>query len=98
MTYVLFFLNTVWALYLIRRLMQFWKVTAAIRYGIATAIIAWNSEELLGRWKVFTEVWLHPQEYWLEMTLIFVAFLVMIGLFTLIPQNAKTAFDSPNDA
>ena len=95
--YVLFFLNTVWALYLIRRLMQFWKVTAAIRYGIATAIIAWNSEELLGRWKVFTEIWLHPQEYWLEMTLIFVAFLVMIGLFTLIPQNAKTAFDSPND-
>lgn len=92
--YALFFANTVWALYLIRRLMQFWKVTTAIRYGIATAIIAWNSEELLGRWHVFTEVWLHPQEYWLEMTLIFVAFLVTMGLFSLIPQHAKTAFDT----
>jgi hypothetical protein len=95
--YVLFFANTVWALYLIRRLMQFWKVTAAIRYGIATAIIAWNSEEFLGRWHVFTEAWLHPQEYWLEMTLIFVAFLAMMGLFSLIPQHARTAFDTQGD-
>lgn len=94
-TYVLFFANTVWALYLIRRLLQFWKVTTAIRYGIATAIIAWNSAEFLSRWHVFTEIWLHPQEYWLEMTLVFVAFLVMMGLFSLIPQHAKTAFDTP---
>jgi hypothetical protein len=91
--YALFFANTVWALYLIRRLLQFWKVTTAIRYGIATAIIAWNSEELLGRWHMFTEVWLHPEQYWLEMTLIFVAFLVMMGLFALIPQHAKAAFE-----
>lgn len=97
-TYALFFVNTVWSLYLIRRLMQFWKVTTAIRYGIATAIISWNSEEILGRWQVFTEIWVHPQEYWLEMTLVFAAFLVMIGLFLLIPQHAKTAFDTPRDA
>lgn len=97
-TYVLFFLNTVWAFYLIRRLLQFWKVTTAIRYGIATAIVAWNSEEILGRWQVFTEIWVHPEQYWLEMTLVFAAFVAMIGLFLMFPQHAKTALHPPSDA
>jgi hypothetical protein len=92
LTYAFFFANTVWSLYLIRRLLQFWKVTTAIRYGIATAIIAWNSEEILGRWQVFTEIWVHPEKYWFEMLLVFAAFLVMIGLALLTPRNAKTAF------
>ena len=39
-TFVLFFLNTVWAIFLFMRLIKMWKVTTAIRYSIPTAIIA----------------------------------------------------------
>jgi hypothetical protein len=56
-TYVVFFLNVIWAVYLFQRLMKFWKVTTAIRYGIPTAIIAWNAVEIGGRWHLFTEFW-----------------------------------------
>ena len=47
-TYGIFFLNVVWAVYLFQRLMKFWRVTTAIRYGIPTAIIAWNRRRNLG--------------------------------------------------
>jgi hypothetical protein len=76
--YVVFFLNTIWAVYLFQRLMRFWKVTTAIRYGIPTAIIAWNTVELAGRWHLFTEFWEKPQEFALEMSL-FTAGVVIAG-------------------
>lgn len=66
-TYAAFFLNTIWAVYLFRRLMKFWRVTTAIRYGIPTAIIAWNCVELGGRWHLFTEFWEYPELYTLEL-------------------------------
>ncbi|MFO1426093.1 MAG: hypothetical protein U1F11_03790 [Steroidobacteraceae bacterium] len=69
-TYVLFFLNVIWAVYLFQRLMRFWKVTTAIRYGIPTAIIAWNAVEIAGRWNLFTSFWEKPWDYGLEMGLI----------------------------
>jgi hypothetical protein len=69
-TYVVFFLNTIWAVYLFQRLMKFWRVTTAIRYAIPTAIIAWNVVEISGRWHLFTEFWEKPQEFALEMGLL----------------------------
>lgn len=69
-TYGIFFLNIIWAVYLFQRLMKFWKVTVAIRYGIPTAIVAWNAVELMGRWKLFTEFWEYPEHFTLELILI----------------------------
>ena len=92
-TYVLFFGNLTWAIYLLQRLVRFWKVTTAIRYGIPTAIIAWNNVELLGRWNFFTEIWIHPDQYALEMGLIFGAFLAFTLIAVLTPAHQKAALD-----
>ena len=87
--YTFFFLNTIWAVYLFQRLMKFWKVTTAIRYGIPTAIIAWNTVELMGRWNMFTSFWEKPQEFWLEMTLFTVAIVIAGVLAALTPAHKK---------
>ena len=87
--YVFFFLNTIWAVYLFQRLMKFWKVTTAIRYGIPTAIIAWNTVELMGRWNMFTSFWERPQEFWLEMTLFTVAIVIAGILAARTPAHKK---------
>jgi hypothetical protein len=96
--YGLFFANVIWSVYLLQRLVRFWKVTTAIRYGIPTAIIAWNNVELLGRWNFFTEIWIHPEEYWLEMSLIFGAVIVITIVSMLTPQNAKSRLQQEQQA
>lgn len=88
--YGLFFLNTIWAVYLFQRLMKFWRVTTAIRYGIPTAIIAWNMVELGGRWHLFTEFWERPQEFGLEMSL-FAAGIVIAGVLAVKTPAHKKA-------
>jgi uncharacterized membrane protein len=90
-TYAIFFVNTVWAIYLFQRLVQMWKVTTAIRYGIPTAIIAWNSVEIAGRWNLFVSVWEKPEEYGLEMGLIAAAIAVAAFLAVKTPAHQKAA-------
>jgi len=68
---------------------RFWKVTTAIRYAIPTAIIAWNTIELLGRWNVFVSFWEKPQEFWLEMTLFIVAIIIAAVLVVRTPAHKK---------
>ena len=87
--YIFFFLNTIWAAYLLQRLVRFWKVTTAIRYAIPTAIITWNTIELLGRWNVFVSFWEKPQEFWLEMTLFFVAIIIAAVVVVRTPAHRK---------
>jgi hypothetical protein len=87
--YAFFFLNTIWAVYLFQRLMKFWKVTTAIRYGIPTAIIAWNSVELMGRWNIFVSFWEKPQDYALEMSLFTVAIIIAAILAVKTPAHKK---------
>ena len=80
--------NTVWALYLMRRLLRFSRVATAIRYAIPTAIIAWTSVEILGRWGFFTEIWVQPADYAMEMAAVSAAIAVFtaITIFTPKPQ------------
>jgi hypothetical protein len=96
--YIFFFLNTIWAVYLFRRLMKFWKVTTAIRYGIPTAIIAWNSIELMGRWNLFTEFWEKPQEFALEMSLFAVAVIIAAVLAVRTPAHKKAELSRQSQA
>ena len=91
--YVFFFLNTIWAVYLFQRLMKFWKVTTAIRYGIPTAIIAWNTVELMGRWNMFISIWEKPQDYALEMTLFTVAIIIAALIAAKTPAHKKAELD-----
>ncbi len=88
-TYGIFFVNVVWAVYLFQRLMKFWKVTTAIRYGIPTAIVAWNALEIAGRWHLFTEFWERPQEFALEMSLVTVGCVVAALLAARTPAHKK---------
>jgi hypothetical protein len=88
-TYGIFFVNVIWAVYLFQRLMKFWKVTTAIRYGIPTAIIAWNAVEIAGRWHLFTEFWEHPQDFGLEMGLLCAGVVIAALLAARTPAHKK---------
>jgi hypothetical protein len=95
-TYGLFFANTVWAVYLFQRLSRFWKVTTAIRYGIPTAIIAWNSVEIAGRWFTNMSFWEKPSEFALEMGLITGAIVVAAVLAVRTPAHKKSELTHPD--
>jgi hypothetical protein len=88
-TYGIFFLIVIWAAYLFQRLIKFWKVTTAIRYAIPTAIIAWNTVEIGGRWHLFTEFWERPQEFALEMGLLMTGLIIAAILVVRTPANKK---------
>lgn len=88
-TYGIFFVNVIWSVYLFQRLMKFWRVTTAIRYGIPTAIICWNTVEIAGRWHLFTEFWERPAEFGLEMTLVAVGVAIAAFLAVRTPTDLK---------
>ncbi len=79
-TYIIAFGSLVWAMYLFSQLIRIQNIGAAIRYAIPTVIILWNVVEILGRWNLFKEIWVHPLEYTLEMGLILVSFIVFIAI------------------
>ena len=90
-TYGIFFLNTIWAFYLLSRLVQMWKVTTAIRYSIPTAIIAYSSYEIAGRWNLFTDIWVHPERFGPVLGLVAGALAVAAFLAVRTPAHPKSA-------
>lgn len=88
-TYGIFFLMVIWSVYLLQRLVRFWKVTTAIRYAIPTAIITWNCIEIAGRWHLYTEFWERPQDFALEMSLITVGIIIAAMLVVKTPAHKK---------
>ena len=89
-TYAIFFGSLLWSLYLFVRLIKISKMPHAVRYAIPTVVIFWNSVEILARWGFFKEIWIHPGEYKLELSLIFAAFVGMTILTLLTPQEKPT--------
>ena len=90
-TYGIFFLNTIWAFYLLSRLVQMWKVTTAIRYSIPTAIIAYSSYEISGRWNLYADIWVHPERFGPVLALIAGALAVAAFLAARTPAHRKAA-------
>lgn len=86
-TYSIFFGSLLWSLYLFIRLIRITKMPHAVRYAIPTVVIFWNSVEILARWGFFKEIWIHPGEYKLELSLIFAAFIGVTILTLLTPQE-----------
>ncbi len=84
--YVMFFLFGVWSLYLLNRLRKYTRLPSAFRYAIATALVAWNTVEILGRWRFLKEVWVEPQKYTVQMALIVGAFVTVFVIFALFPS------------
>ena len=77
-TYVVFFGSLILSLYLFLKLLKKERLAHAFRYAIPTVIIFWNSVEILGRWGFFKEFWIQPLEYIFEMSLIIIAFIIII--------------------
>jgi hypothetical protein len=77
----------VWAIYLIQRLWWFQRMAPALRYAIPTAIIAWNVNEILEKWGHLEEVWVQPQVYALELSMVAVALVLVIVLAIVSPPR-----------
>lgn len=88
-TYAIFFFNTIWAFYLLSRLLKMWKVTTAVRYSIPTAIIAFSSYEIAGRWNLWTDIWVHPEKFGVILSLLAGALAIGAFLAVRTPAHAK---------
>ncbi|WP_287373645.1 hypothetical protein [Prosthecochloris sp.] len=76
-TYFIAFGSALWSFILFVKLIKISQLAYAIRYAIPTVIIFWNFVEILGRWNVFTEVWIEPSNYLLEIVLMVIVLLVL---------------------
>lgn len=85
--YGILFVFVVWSVYLLNRLRKFTRVTSAFRYGIPTAIIAYNVAEILGRWNMYADIWIEPEKYTGQLSAIFGGLIVVAGIFALFPST-----------
>jgi hypothetical protein len=83
----------VWALFLAQRLWWYQRMAPALRYAIPTAIIGWNIVELLEKWGHLDEIWVQPQKYAVELSIVAAAFVLVILLAIVSP--ARRIVDRP---
>lgn len=76
-TSIIAFGSLAWSIYLFVKLLKIKKLGYAIRYAIPTVIIFWTFVEIMGRWDMLKEIWVEPSHYWMEMTVMLVAFIVL---------------------
>ena len=88
-TYIIAYGSLFWSMYLFTRLIKINKMAYAVRYAIPTVIIFWNFVEILGRWDVFKEIWVEPQEYWLEMLITAIVFVALLLIITFQRKSEK---------
>lgn len=69
-TYIVAFGSLFWSIYLFLNLIKIQKFDFAIRYAVPTVIIFWNFVEVMGRWDLYKEIWVHPFEYQIEILII----------------------------
>ena len=90
-TYLVAYGSLFWSLYLIGQLLKIKKFDYAVRYAIPTVVIFWNFVEVLGRWDLFKEIWVHPFEHWVECLVIFLIFAgVVVYSVIEFKRNQKT--------
>ena len=66
--------------YMFGRLIRISSWGYAIRYAIPTVIVFWTFVEVIMRWQILHEIWVHPLEYRNEMLIILVAFIGLLGV------------------
>ena len=67
--------------------MKYRRVSSAVRYAIPTSIILWVDVEFMSRWGLLKEVWIHPQEYILECSMILVGCIIVTILTMRSPKK-----------
>lgn len=75
-TFVVAFGSLLWSIFLFFKLIKISKFDYSLRYAIPTVIIFWNFIEIIGRWNIFDEIWLHPFEHWIENLIILILLLI----------------------
>lgn len=81
LTYLVAFGSLLWSVYLFLKLIRIKKFSYAIKYAIPTVVIFWNFVEVMGRWNLFKEIWIHPFEHWLEVSLIFGLLVLLVVVY-----------------
>jgi len=79
LTYLVGFGSLAWSGYLIINLLKISKFDYSVRYAIPTVIIFWNFIEVLGRWNLFKEIWIHPFEYVIELSIITIILVALMA-------------------
>ncbi len=87
-THLIAYASLLWSLYLFIKLIKKKNIGYAIRYSIPTVIIFWNFVEILGRWDLFKEIWVHPFDYVYEM-ISFVVVLVVLSAIMIFEKKRK---------
>lgn len=77
-TYFIAFGSLLWSILLFFKLLKIDHLAYAIRYAIPVVLIFWNFVEILGRWNVFTEIWIEPSKYVLEIVLMTLVLLILM--------------------
>ena len=62
---------------------------ANIRMSIATVIVFWTPVEILGRMNFFTEIWIEPEKYSVQMTIILLAFVALLAYIAMAAKRKK---------
>lgn len=93
-TYVVAFGSLFWSVYLFLNLIRIAKFDYAIRYAVPTVIIFWNFIEVIGRWNLFKEIWIHPFEHWIENSIILVLLLGFTTYYIIETHSLKTKLNS----
>jgi hypothetical protein len=88
-TYVVAFGSLAWSGYLITNLIKISRFDYSIRYAVPTVIIFWNFIEILGRWNLFKEIWIHPFDYKLELLLTTMILVSLIGFLIYHARHGK---------
>jgi hypothetical protein len=81
------FVSITWGGYCFSRLLKYRRTSTAVRYGLPTANILWISVEISSRWGAFTEIWLYPSEYIVELLTILAAFAVLTVMIYRAPKK-----------
>lgn len=88
-TYIVAYGSLLWSLYLLSKLIRIQSFDFAIRYAVPTVIIFWNFVEVLGRWDMFKEIWVHPLEYKWQVSVFFIILAVMLYVFIKNPTFSR---------
>jgi len=81
------FVSFVWSGYCFSRLIKFKQISTALRYAIPVGNVFWVSMEVATKWKLFTDIWIDPWSFKVELSVITGAFLMLILLLVLAPKK-----------
>lgn len=79
------------SLFMLRKQLRLGTWGANIRMAIATVIVFWTPVEILGRMNFFTEIWIEPEKYVVQMSIILVAFVALLAYIIIAARRKKTA-------